>query len=197
MLAQGGQIAQLLAALAQLQADNEGLRLRLDKNKKPVTDSSNSSQPPTRDQKGSLPSEPKKGKHGLPKGHRKHERGYVADPDHVVNVKTDSCAACQANLEGEEAELLAVNQITKLPAASAEVIEVRQFGPVCPGGGNYHLPQPPAGLEMGRTFGARLEAEVVYYRVEEHMSYQGTQMVLWDLHGVKISQGSIDRSHAA
>ncbi len=46
---------------------------------------------------------------------------------------------------------------------------------------------------MERTFGARLEATVVYYRQEQHMSYVRTKSALRDLHGVKISQGGIDK----
>jgi transposase len=46
---------------------------------------------------------------------------------------------------------------------------------------------------MGRTFGARLEATVVYYRQEQHMSYARTKSALRNLHGVEISQGGIDK----
>jgi transposase len=86
-----------------------------------------------------------------------------------------------------------VNQITEIPAASAEVIEVRQYQVECPCCGQEQVGQPPVGLEMERTFGARLEAAVVYYRQEQHMSYVRTQAALHNLHGVEISQGGIDR----
>jgi transposase len=46
---------------------------------------------------------------------------------------------------------------------------------------------------MDRAFGARLEAIVVYFRQEQHMSYIRTKSALRDLHGVKISQGGIDK----
>jgi hypothetical protein len=45
---------------------------------------------------------------------------------------------------------------------------------------------------MTRRFGARLESMVVYYRQEQHLSYQRTQQTLENLHGVTISQGGID-----
>jgi transposase len=45
---------------------------------------------------------------------------------------------------------------------------------------------------MSRRFGSRLEATVVYYRQEQHMSYVRTQKALCDLHQVEISQGGID-----
>lgn len=193
ILAQGEQIAQLQAAFRQLQADYEALKKKFEQNQKPPTSSQNSSQPPSRDQKGSLPKERRKRRHGPPVGHPKQERVFVANPDHIVEVRTDSCPECQADLGAEAGLLLAVNQITELPLAKAEVIEVRQYAVSCPQCGRQHVAQPPQGLEMGRTFGARLEATVVYYRQEQHLSYQRTQRALRDLHGVSLSQGGIDQ----
>jgi len=193
ILAQAEQLAAMQAVLAQLKADNEALRLKLEKGQKPPTNSSNSSQPPSRDQKRSLPADRRKRKHGPPAGHPKHERKFVARPDHVVDVRTDTCPACQVDLSAESGWLIAVNQITELPPAKAEVIEVRQYALICPQCGEQHLTQPPQGLEMQRTFGARLEATVVYYRQEQHISYERTQMTLRDLHGVSLSQGGIDQ----
>ena len=193
ILAQGEQHAQHQAALRQLQADYEALKLKFEQNQKPATSSQNSSQPPSRDQKGSLPKERRKRRHGPPAGHPKHEREFVANPDHIVEVRLDSCPECQADLGAEAGLLLTVNQITELPPAQAEVIEVRQYGVTCPQCGGQHIAQPPEGLEIGRSFGARLEATVVYYRQEQHIRYQRTQRALRDLHGVSLSQGGIDQ----
>ena len=183
----------LQEANAQLKADNEALRLKLEKGKKPPTNSSNSSQPPSRDHKRSLPSDRNKRKHGPPAGHAKHERKFVASPDHVVAVKADACLSCHSDLRSTAGELREVNQITELPPARGEVIEVRQYAVTCPECGKVEVSEPPVGLEMGRTFGARLEATVVYYRQEQHMSYQRTQAAMRYLHGVEISQGGIDK----
>jgi transposase len=179
--------------LSQLRADYEALRLKVEKGKKPPTNSSNSSQPPSLDQKHSLPSDRRKRKHGPRQGHAKYERKFVAEPDHIVAVKAKTCAGCDADMRFAEGVLLDVNQITELPPAKAEVIEVRQYETTCPECGKSHMGEPPVGLEMERVFGARLEATVVYYRQEQHMSYQRTQAALLNLHGVEISQGGIDK----
>jgi transposase len=193
MLAHAEKTAALQAALVELKAEYEALRLKLDKGKKPPTNSSNSSQPPSRDRKRSLPSDRFKRKHGPPAGHPKYERKFVDSPDHIVNLKAKSCATCHEDLGAANSTLQDVNQITELPPATAEVIEVRQYAVTCPKCGQVQVPQPPIGLEMERTFGARLEATVVYYRQEQHMSYQRTEEALWELHGVSISQGGIDQ----
>jgi len=177
----------------QLRAEIEALRLKLEKGRKPPTNSGNSSQPPSKDQKGNLPAKRKKHKHGPPRGHVKFERKFVSQPEHVIEVKPQVCRHCQADLEQAELMLAEVNQITELPQAKAEVIEVRQYEAECPGCGSHQTDEPPAGLEMERSFGARLEATVVYYRQEQHMSYVRTRAALRNLHGVEISEGGIDK----
>ncbi len=180
------------AKLEALRADFEALKLKLEKNKKPPTNSGNSSQPPSRDQKADLKKR-KKHRHGPPKGHVKYERKMVANPDHVVEVKPQVCEDCQTDLAEASGQLADVNQITELPETKAEVIEVRQYEVQCPCCGKKQMAEPPAGLEMERTFGARLEATVVYYRQEQHMSYVRTELALRDLYSVKISPGGIDK----
>ena len=177
----------------QLKAEVEALKLKLEKGKKPPTNSNNSSQPPSKDQKPNRPKDKRKRRHGPPMGHVKYERKMVAEPDHLVEVKPQVCVNSQADLSKESGKLVDVNQITELPEAKAEVIEVRQFEVACPCCGSQQTSEPPAGLEMERSFGSRLEATVVYYRQEQHMSYERTKTTLSDLHGVKLCEGSIDK----
>src|SRR5512136_2135365 len=181
------------AQLIALQADYEALKMKLEKGKKPPTNSSNSSQPPSKDQKVNRPKDRKRHRHGPPVGHVKYERKFVAKPDHIVEVKPRVCEHCQSDLSAGNGKLVDVNQITELPEAKAEVIEVRQYATDCPGCVREQVGEPPSGLEMGRSFGARMEGTVVYYRQEQHMSYVRTKSTLSNLHGVEISQGGIDQ----
>lgn len=189
-------IAIILAQAAQiavLQKELEVMRMKLEKLQKPPTNSRNSSQPPSRDQKpGKMVNRPKR-KHGPRQGHEKHEREFIAKPDQVVELRAKNCGSCQAELDQETAKLVDVNQITELPPAKAEVIEVRQYAVSCGECGHIEYMEPPEGLEMRRTFGMRLEATVTYYRQEQHMSYERTEAAMLALHGVKISEGGIDK----
>lgn len=189
---QAKQLAQLQAAFEKLQADYEALKLKMEQRTKPPTNSKNSSQPPSRDQKSNAPKDKRQHRHGPPAGHEKHERQFVAQPDHVVELRAKQCDHCHTPLSEKVGRLMKINQITELPESKAEVIEVRQYESVCPGCGHSQVAQPPVGLEMERTFGARLETTVVYYRQEQHLSYERTQRALRHLHGVAISQGGID-----
>lgn len=185
ILAQGEQ-------LAKLQADYEALKMKFEKNQKPPTSSKNSSQPPSKDQKISLPKDRRKRRHGPPAGHEKHERKLVANPDQIVTLQVQQCDCCDTDLSASPGRLVSVSQITELPETQAQVIEVRQYAVVCPACQQAQVEEPPAGLELERAFGARLEATVVYLRQEQHLSYQRTQKALVDLFGVSISLGGID-----
>jgi transposase len=178
--------------LTKLQADYEALKLKFEKNQKPPTSSKNSSQPPSKDQKTSLPKDRRKRRHGQPPGHEKHERKFVSQADQVVNLQAKDCRSCHTDLRAQPRRLVKVNQITELPEAKAQVIEVRQYEVACPICQEAQVEEPPVGLEMERSFGARLEATVVYLRQEQHLSYQRTQKALLDLFGVSFSQGAID-----
>lgn len=193
ILLQGQQIAELQEAFKRLNNNYEALIMKFNNNQKPPTSSKNSSQPPSKDQKSNEPKGKSRHRHGPPKGHEKHERELVAKPDKVIELRVKSCCICCTDLIAAESRLVKVNQITELPTAKAQVIEVRQYETTCSECGEVQVENAPPGLEMERTFGARLEATVVYYRQEQHMSYQRTQLALFNLQGVEISQGGIDR----
>ncbi|MRS02010.1 IS66 family transposase [bacterium] len=192
ILRQHQQIEELMEAYKKLKADHEALVMKFEHNQKPPTNSGNSSQPPSKDQKKNKPKDKRKRHHGPPKGHEKHEREQVANPDKIIELHVENCKNCQSELDHKAEKLVRVNQISELPEIRPQVIEVRQYEEVCPHCGVKQRTQAPDGLEVGRSFGARLESTVVYYRQEQHMSYQRTQQALWNLYGLKISQGGID-----
>ena len=189
-------IAIILSQAAQIEVmrkEMEVLRLKLEKRQKPPTNSGNSSQPPSQDQKsGKMVNRPKR-KHGRADGHEKQERQFVSAPDHVIELKAKKCRGCEADLSLQTGMLIGVNQITELPPAKAEVIEIRQYAVNCQKCGEVEIMSAPEGLEMSRRFGKRLEVTVIYYRQEQHLSYERTGTTMSVLHGVEISQGGIDQ----
>src|SRR4051812_49812757 len=98
-------LAQLLARVEQLEAENRDLKARLGLNstnssKPPSTD------PPTRKRKPPLP--PSGRKRGGQPGHRRHDRPLVP-PDHVdevIECRPSHCAACAAALAGKDPQTL-------------------------------------------------------------------------------------------
>jgi transposase len=176
----------LLKRVADLEAENERLKQRLDKS----ANSRNSSQPPSRDQKTNQPQK-KRRKHGPPFGHQKFSRPLVDNPDRVIQVPVTECEHCLADLTGVAPEDFERRQITELPTSKPIVIETRQHHTTCPHCLTLNRGVLPEGLEAERYFGANLEATVIFYKQTQHLSIERIVETMRDLHGVNLSEGAI------
>jgi transposase len=172
--------------VAHLEAENERLKQQLTGS----TNSRNSSQPPSRDQKTNQP-EKKRRKHGPPFGHQKFSRPLVDNPDRVIQVPVTECGQCLADLSGVAPEDFERRQITELPQANPIVIETRQHRTTCPHCLTLNRAALPEGLEAERCFGPKLEATVIFYKQTQHLSYERVVETLRELHGVTLSEGAI------
>jgi transposase len=178
------EVERLRQRVEELEAENERLRNQ-------SANSRNSSQPPSRDQKGNQPPKKKRKKHGPPFGHPKYSRPLLENPDRVITAPIERCQYCQANLKEVEADQIKRRQITELPTANPVVIETRQYETVCPHCQMLNYGALPEGLEAERYFGPNLEATVVYYKQEQHLSYKRIVETMRDLHGVTLSEGAV------
>lgn len=173
--------------VANLEAENERLKQQLTGS----TNSRNSSQPPSRDQKPNHPSDKPKKKHGPPFGHQKFSRPLLDNPDRVIQVPVTECEQCLADLSQVAPEDFERRQITELPEAKPLVIETRQHRTTCPHCQTLNRGILPEGLEAERCFGPNLEATVVFYKQTQHLSYERIVETMRDLHGVSLSEGAI------
>lgn len=172
--------------VADLEAENERLRQQLTGS----TNSRNSSQPPSRDQKSNQP-EKKRRQHGPPFGHQKFSRPLLDNPDRVIQVPVTECEECHADLTGVAPEDFERRQITELPEANPIVIETRQHRTTCPHCLTLNRASLPEGLEAERYFGPNLEATVIFYKQTQHLSYERIVETMRALHGVSLSEGAI------
>ena len=178
-----GEVEMLRQRVTELEAENERLR-------KQSTNSRNSSQPPSRDQKVNQP-EKKGGKQGPPYGHTKYRRELIEKPDRVISAAVTECDQCHAELSGTMPEGIERRQITELPEVKAVVIETQQHRVVCPHCQRVNRGRLPEGLQAERYFGPNLEATVIFYKQTQHLSYERIVETMRDLHGVSLSEGAI------
>jgi transposase len=180
------EFALLRQRVANLEAENQ----RLKQQPTGSTNSRNSSQPPSRDQK-SNPPEKKRRKHGPPFGHQKLTRPLVENPDRVIQVPVTECEQCLADLTKVAPEDFARRQITELPTVKPLVLETRQHQVTCPHCLTLNRGRLPAGLETERCFGPNLEATVIFYKQTQHLSYERIVETLRELHAVSLSEGAV------
>jgi transposase len=185
------QLLPLVAEVERLRQRVEELEAEIERLKNRSTNSRNSSQPPSRDQKVNLPPKKKRKKHGPPFGHQKFSRPLVDNPDRVIQLPVTECEHCLADLTGVAPEDFERRQITELPAANPIVIETRQHRTTCPHCLTLNRAILPEGLEAERCFGPNLEATVVFYKQTQHLSYERIVETMRDLHGVNLSEGAV------
>ena len=159
---------------------------------KPPATSRNSALPPSRDQKANAGEKTSRKRVGARPGHPLATRPLVEKPDQVIELKLERCANCHADLHAIAPDRILRHQIEELPVMRPLVIETRIHELECPHCHTSQRSVPPEGLEPTRQFGPRLEATVVYYKQEQHLSYERIVEAMRDLCGVELSEGGIN-----
>ena len=169
--------ARLVARVAELEA-----KLGL-----PPRTPDNSSLPPSKGQKPSLPSVPKR----KAKPHPGVHRFLHPDPTHHHAVRALSCQACGADVSGTEQNPCEVYDRVEIPAIVPDVTRVSLHGGTCPCCAKRFKAVPPAGLEPGSPFGPNIRAFVIYLRAVQGIPLSRLRDVLFDLFGLSISEGAL------
>jgi len=181
----------LLTEVSRLQARVAELEAQLG-NRPPPATSRNSSQPPSRDQKTNAGEQKSPQRVGAKPGHQLATRPLVEHPDRVIEAKVAHCANCHADLHEVPPDRIVRHQLEELPIVRPLVIETQIHEVECPHCHTLQRGEPPEGLEPTRQFGPRLEATVIYYKQEQHLSYERIAETMRDLWGIALSEGGIN-----
>ncbi len=177
VLAQAAQIAMLTERVAALEA-----KLGL-----PAKTPDNSSLPPSKGQKPSLPWVPKRKAKPHPGAHRL----LHAEPTRHRDVRALSCQSCGADVSGAEQSPCEVYDRVEIPAVVPDVTRVSLHGGTCPCCSRRFKAEAPAGLEPGSPFGPNIRALVIYLRSVQGIPLGRLRDVLLDLFGLSISEGAL------
>jgi len=181
----------LLVEVKRLNERIAELEAKLSSGNPPPT-SRNSSQPPARDQKTNAAPKQAAKRVGAKRGHQAATRPLLDNPDKVIEASVAQCANGQRDLRGVAPQQIVRHQLTELPVVRPLVIETRTHEVECPRCHTLQRGVLPEGLEPTRQFGPRLEATVVYYKQEQHLSYERLSETLRDLWGVEVSEGGLN-----
>lgn len=192
------QISQLTRTVQRLTKENKELRKRLSKYEQPPKSSTNSSTPPSKE---SMKSEVKRRTSSLrPKsdrlaggqmGHVGCTRQTVNTPDQIIDLQSEYCMECGANLSGAEREFEYAIQEIDIPAISPIIKEHRHYAKVCTCGCHNRSYEPRKRGGSSITFGKSVQALVVYYNVVQCIPYERLQSMLRSVYGIQMSQGTI------
>jgi transposase len=194
--------------ISSLQAENAGLRseiklltekvmllLKLQESQAIKKDSHNSHNPPSSDF-----SKPKRNKSlrkktgrksGGQPGHKGNTLKMVADPDEIVDLKSNYCKACGEDLKSLNHELVSRRQEVIIPPISPLYKEYRQYGCLC-NCGHHQKATYPQGVNAPIQFGSSVIAMVSYFNVFQYVPYRRLKLLFKDIFNLSISEGSIE-----
>jgi transposase len=178
-------LAELDGRLAELQAEGERLSA-------PPKTSENSSVPPSVGFKANR-TERRRRRRGKRRGHPGTSRRRQT-PDVIVRCRPSTCQGCGEPLPLEGQRRVGRSQVVDLPPVRPVVVEAWQYAARCRGCGTRTKGTYPAGLEPTRKFGPGIEAMLGYFHERHHVGYERLVEVCWEVFGLTISEGGIDRA---
>ena len=195
----------LVAENAALREENAALRqrvanleekvlvlLRRLEGKSVKKDSHNSHAPPSQDKARKTKSLRGKSsrKSGGQKGHPGHTLEMVSVADEVKDLKSSYCEVCGGGLP-EEQTLLSARQVMDIPPMQPVYTEYRQYGCACPTCDHSQKATYPEGVNAPIQYGPSVEAYVAYLSVYQYLPYQRLCLLLKDVFGLSMSEGSV------
>jgi transposase len=186
ILDQASQIRALEARIAELEtriAQLEALILT----KKTST---NSSIPPSRDQKGNISGKMKR-RRDKSIGRTGHARELHPDPDETLELKLKNCGQCGGTLREEDHQLNVEYDKIEIPPIRPKVTRVRLYACACKRCGIAYKAPAPQGFEEGSPFGSSIEGLMTYMRYTHYVGYKRLSEMFTHVFGLSISQGAI------
>jgi transposase len=176
--------ATLRAENAALREENAKLREKLDLPKKTPD---NSSTPPSKGQKASLPEESR----AKAKPHAGAHRPLHPKPTRRLDVRAAQCPHCRLDVSAVEQGALETYDHVEIPEIAPQVTRVTLLGGRCPCCAGRFKASPPQDMPPGSPFGPNLRAFVLYLRFAQAIPFARLAQLMADLFGLTISEGAL------
>ena len=167
---------------------------------KPQKDSTNSSNPPSDDQKPNL--DPKKDPDDK-KPRKRHSNGgrkFHENPDKIEDLYASHCPHCEAPVEQGTQSLKDQFENVEIPEKINPTVTLfNQYGGTCSCCQKKYMAPLPTGVDSKSLFGPNVQKHLIYMRYNHHISYNRLITYMLTTFGVEISPGSLaqifKRSH--
>jgi transposase len=160
----------------------------------PPRTSRNSSQPPSRDEKGDRRSgetgrKPRPSRPGV-------ARTLAAEPSATVRLEATSCTHCGADVAGQPQTCRHAYDQVEIPVPMPVVTRIELHGGRCRCCGRRFRAAPPEGMRPGTPFGPNVHAFLWYLHHGHHMSFERLAQTMRELFGLTVSEGAISNAFA-
>jgi transposase len=160
--------------------------------------SRNSSKPPSSDGYDKPKSKPKNSRKKSDKpsggqpGHKGQTLDQVDEPDHVIEHTIGQCTQCGLDLSTVPVSDIEKRQVFDIPPPpKVQVTEHRAQIKSCPCCASRNKAAFPLQVTQPVQYGKRTQAIVTYLNQYQLLPYKRLQEYLWDVHGLKLSQGTV------
>ena len=181
-------ISQLEEDLIKANAEIKRLKEMIDK------DSSNSSKPPSTDNKLSKKPQSKKRnnkrKRGGQSGHSGRTLKMTEHPDKVVVLQVDTCS-CGENLDSVDSSKVVERQSFDLPEIRMIVTQFEQHTKICPCCSRPNTKAFPDNVTAATQYGDNLKSFMAYCNTYQMIPYDRISEMIEDLTAHKLSSGTI------
>lgn len=125
-------------------------------------------------------------------GHKGSTLEMNTTPDEIIELKSNYCNSCGADLESETFVLQAKRQVIDLPAITPIYTEYQQFNCKCSCCGNKQKADFPKQVKAPIQYGSNVETLVSYLSVYQSMPYYRLKKMFSQVFSLPLSEGTVD-----
>ncbi len=159
------------------------------------TNSTNSSKPPSSDNKltkaPKVKNDKRKASRGGQKGHLGKTLMQRDNPDRIEVLRPMICSGCGHDLQHQESRRVIKRQVFDLPLPTIEVTEYQSHSVVCGCCRHTNTPAFPKGINAPTQYGTNLQSFIGYLSTYQMIPYERISELIEDLCGHNIATGSI------
>jgi len=131
-------------------------------------------------------------KSGGQQGHKGSTLPLSLTPDEIIMHHPLHCSCCGESLEDEPSVILEKRQEVVIPPIEAKYVEHVSSEKKCRRCGNKSRGCFPLNINAPIQYSGKLTAVVSYLSVYHHLPYKRLTVILKDLFGISLSEGTID-----
>jgi len=159
-------------------------------------DSTNSSKPPSTDNKFTKKKSPKteksKNRRGAKKGHKGNFLKISTNPNRVNILSHNYCTECNNSLDNVETFKIERRQVFDLPKIKIDITEYQAHSKKCPCCKVINKPKFPNNIKAVTQYGDNLKSFVSYCNTYQMIPYERITQMICDIASHKISTGTIN-----
>jgi len=157
--------------------------------------STNSSKPPSSDNKLTKKSKDKKSNAKASRGGQSGHLGKTLmqreEPDTIEMLRPAVCEACHHNLADQKSSKMIKRQVFDTPSLALTVTEYQSHTLICPCCQHKNSTAFPKGINAPTQYGVNLQSFVGYLSTHQMVPYERISELIEDLFGHQLSKGSI------